>query len=323
MADIGSYLKKIRSAVFGEEVRGSIHDAISVINDTTEQYGEDIEEILDKFTTPINYTTSGGIFYDCSTNDDGTIGMELWTGESQNHESVILRVTPGETYEITCYRYILGIKPGISWPIIAAKRNGSGYSIKGGCGNPLHENTYIYTVPAEADTLLISSIYNSLGSIDIRKMNANQTGGAKKLWSGALYAGDVPSVNFYVPEKYWHDGNLTLLIDCVRFQSDGISLLTYPHAKTVLMCLSRYHRLFTSDNVGYYSGTYPGNGKISYGNVYESFTDKSGGCNLNIDIQAYVQPLVTTEYALVNVVKLDNTPYAITNIYAVVPTEEG
>ena len=32
MADISSFLKKILSAIYGEEVRGSIHDALSAMN---------------------------------------------------------------------------------------------------------------------------------------------------------------------------------------------------------------------------------------------------------------------------------------------------
>lgn len=40
MANIDSYLEQIRSAVYGEEVRGSIHDAISAINQDCHSYGE-------------------------------------------------------------------------------------------------------------------------------------------------------------------------------------------------------------------------------------------------------------------------------------------
>ncbi len=32
MADISSYLKKILEAIYGEEVRGSIHDALAAMN---------------------------------------------------------------------------------------------------------------------------------------------------------------------------------------------------------------------------------------------------------------------------------------------------
>ena len=32
MADISSFLKKILSAIYGEEVRGSIHDALAAMN---------------------------------------------------------------------------------------------------------------------------------------------------------------------------------------------------------------------------------------------------------------------------------------------------
>jgi hypothetical protein len=36
MADISQYLQAIMSAVYGEDVRGSIHDAIALINDVGE-----------------------------------------------------------------------------------------------------------------------------------------------------------------------------------------------------------------------------------------------------------------------------------------------
>lgn len=36
MPDIDSYLRAIKDAVYGEEVRGSIHDAIEVINDAVD-----------------------------------------------------------------------------------------------------------------------------------------------------------------------------------------------------------------------------------------------------------------------------------------------
>ena len=32
MADISSYLQKILDAIYGEEVRGSIHDALAAMN---------------------------------------------------------------------------------------------------------------------------------------------------------------------------------------------------------------------------------------------------------------------------------------------------
>ena len=36
MADISIYLQKIMSAIYGEDVRGSIHDAIEIINEVGE-----------------------------------------------------------------------------------------------------------------------------------------------------------------------------------------------------------------------------------------------------------------------------------------------
>ena len=37
MANIQQYLENIRTAVYGEQVRGSIHDAIDIINKTSEK----------------------------------------------------------------------------------------------------------------------------------------------------------------------------------------------------------------------------------------------------------------------------------------------
>ena len=47
MADITKYLKAIKEAIYGEQVRDSIHDAIEVINDVADQALEDAEGFKD------------------------------------------------------------------------------------------------------------------------------------------------------------------------------------------------------------------------------------------------------------------------------------
>lgn len=48
MANINSYLSRIRSAIYGEEVRSSIHDAIEMINNESTVTNEHVENILQK-----------------------------------------------------------------------------------------------------------------------------------------------------------------------------------------------------------------------------------------------------------------------------------
>lgn len=70
MADISKYLQDILSAVYGEEVRGSIHDAIEIIND--------VSEVVLTTGTAISGPTSSseGFFVDSLYLNIST--MELW-----------------------------------------------------------------------------------------------------------------------------------------------------------------------------------------------------------------------------------------------------
>lgn len=70
MANISSYLAAIMSAVYGEDVRGSIHDAIDIIN----QVGEVVLNTGTAVTGPTSPSTGffDGSFY-INTNT-----MELW-----------------------------------------------------------------------------------------------------------------------------------------------------------------------------------------------------------------------------------------------------
>ena len=70
MADISKYLQDILSAVYGEEVRGSIHDAIEIINDVS-------EVVLTTGTAVSDPTSSSeGFFTDSIYLNIST--MELW-----------------------------------------------------------------------------------------------------------------------------------------------------------------------------------------------------------------------------------------------------
>ena len=70
MANISSYLAAILSAVYGEDVRGSIHDAIEIINDVS-------EVVLTTGTAVTGPTSSSTGFYDGSFYIN-TNTMELW-----------------------------------------------------------------------------------------------------------------------------------------------------------------------------------------------------------------------------------------------------
>ena len=70
MADISQYLQAIMQAVYGEEVRGSIHDAIEIINDVG-------EKVLSTGTAVIGPSSSStGFFEDSLYLNTNT--MELW-----------------------------------------------------------------------------------------------------------------------------------------------------------------------------------------------------------------------------------------------------
>ena len=70
MADISSYLAAILAAVYGEDVRGSIHDAIEIINNVS-------EVVLNTGTAVTDPTSSSTGFYDGSFYIN-TNTMELW-----------------------------------------------------------------------------------------------------------------------------------------------------------------------------------------------------------------------------------------------------
>ena len=81
MADISQYLQDILDAVFGEEVRGSIHDAIEIINDVS-------EVILTTGTAVTGPTSSStGFFTDSLYLNTNTyelwkcVGTDSWTSE--------------------------------------------------------------------------------------------------------------------------------------------------------------------------------------------------------------------------------------------------
>ena len=70
MADISQYLADIMAAVYGEDVRGSIHDAIEIINDVG-------EKVLTTGTAVVGPSSSSSGFFDDSLYLN-TNTMELW-----------------------------------------------------------------------------------------------------------------------------------------------------------------------------------------------------------------------------------------------------
>ena len=77
MANIDPYLEAIENAVYGEEVRGSIHDAIAAINDEYESAEEIIEQVIpnmiaEEFSAESTYAVGdfvvhGNTLYICNT----------------------------------------------------------------------------------------------------------------------------------------------------------------------------------------------------------------------------------------------------------------
>lgn len=131
------------------------------------------------------------------------------------------------------------------------------------------------------------------------------------------------SVRFYVPKQYWHNNNLTLMIDCVKYQQ-GSKVISPPHSKTVMTTLTLPHKLYVvEDNtvkLDTYSAYYNSNNTVNKGWVYEKFSTDTKD---TIDILVEVEPLTTMDYAEVMVFKGDTTSYVITDIYAVVPQTQG
>ncbi len=89
MADISVYLAQILSAVYGEDVRGSIHDAIEIINDVS-------EVVLSTGTAVTGPTSSSTGFYDESLYLN-TNTYELWkcVGTDTWQSLGILKGSPG------------------------------------------------------------------------------------------------------------------------------------------------------------------------------------------------------------------------------------
>ena len=89
MADISSYLADIMAAVYGEDVRGSIHDAIEIINDVS-------EVVLTTGTAVTEPTSSSTGFYDDSLYLN-TSTMELWkcVGTNLWQSQGVLKGDPG------------------------------------------------------------------------------------------------------------------------------------------------------------------------------------------------------------------------------------
>lgn len=178
----------------------------------------------------------------------------------------------------------------------------------------------------------VAELYNSMvmpsgwTNAGIRKFleekeDAESASGCVTLWSGIICNESEASVSFYVPKRYWHNDNLTLMIDCVKYQH-GTEVISPPHSKTVMATVTRKREIYVVvDNVpvlNAYSAAYD-NGKVNKFNIHENFS-MSGETTMDIMVDA--EPLTTTDYAEVTVHKLDSSKYVITDIYAVMPQEQ-
>lgn len=83
MADISQYLQAIMSAVYGEDVRGSIHDAIALINDV----GETVLTLGTAVTGPTSPTT--GFYRDSVYINTDTDDMWVCTGTGWSNKGTI------------------------------------------------------------------------------------------------------------------------------------------------------------------------------------------------------------------------------------------
>lgn len=151
--------------------------------------------------------------------------------------------------------------------------------------------------------------------------NAGFNNNCTTLWSGIICNESEASVSFYVPKKYWHNDNLTLMIDCVKYQH-GTGAVSPPHSKTVMATVTRKREIYVVvDNVPVldtYSATYNNGANVCW--VYEKFSPDDSYCTIDITIHA--ETLTTTDYAKVTVLKSDSSKYVITDIYAVMPQEQ-
>lgn len=159
-------------------------------------------------------------------------------------------------------------------------------------------------------------LVGNIGNITISEMEKSCT----TLWSGIICNESGSSVSFYVPKKYWHNDNLTLMIDCVKYQS--ASFVSPPNSKTVMATVTRKRDIYVVvDNVAVlntYSASYD-NGKVNKFEICENFSIDG---ETTMDIMVDAESLVTTDYAKVTVRKADSSPYVITDIYAVMPQEQ-
>lgn len=91
MADISQYLQAIMSAVYGEDVRGSIHDAIEIIND--------VSEVVLSTGTAVDSATSSSSGYYTGSLYLNTSTYELWkcVGTNSWFSLGILKGDDGET----------------------------------------------------------------------------------------------------------------------------------------------------------------------------------------------------------------------------------
>ena len=92
MASIDSYLTAIKEAVYGEEVRDSIHDAIKAINDEVEESLDTAEGILNQLTEA-NETAEDNIDTLNTANTTATSNISSLSTQNTTAESNIEDLT--------------------------------------------------------------------------------------------------------------------------------------------------------------------------------------------------------------------------------------
>lgn len=314
--------------IAGEEIREIkqiFHQTENVaqMNEVVSQISETMDTLADISQEDVEFTADATHIWGYVSGLDSHLARKATEADGGAAKSAKITVKPGETYRITADRgYYTEIGGGC--PLIAtvwAMTDGSStdsFGIMRDAYYPLKNtsNVYLVTVPANCTHLLVNSCSDTL---EIKKViSKDSPGGVATLWKGAFYE-QYSGVNFSAPQKYWHDGCLTLLIDCVRTNIGNTQ--QFPHSKTVLLNLSRTHILYTDPGSGNVYSAYYGGDEMSYGSAYEKFSEKPGGFGDIIDITAAVEPLTTTNYARVSVTKNDACQYVITSIYAIMPKE--
>lgn len=234
MANIESYLRDIRLAEYGEDVRGSIHDAIKNINEDSQKYtdelvgtvsqtvnsmGQKINEISKAVTEEIKFESKTGYIWTHSTGMQELLVESSSEAEGGETKAVKLEVESGQTYMITT-SFNSYYTNGLGCPVISSvyEMVEGQYRIVDDTYNPLIDNgnEYIVTIPENSSHLLI----NADNDFQVRVWKIRESGsssGMKILWSGLLncdgYVGlNNEGVEFSIPKDcFFNDGKELIL----------------------------------------------------------------------------------------------------------------